>query len=74
MRGKTSVGFRQKLPVEALLASAGLVAGDEQDGSSFRIKGKGHAPFASAAVTRSSFMLECFEPSTVLACGRPRSH
>jgi hypothetical protein len=44
------VRLRDKLPVEALLAAAGLVAGRQENGLPVAIKGEGDAPDATAGV------------------------
>src|SRR5947199_10771466 len=46
MSGKPTIRLCDELSVEALLASAGLVAGHEQDRSSIGVEGKGGAPLA----------------------------
>ena len=46
MLGKPEIRFCDELPVEPLLASAGLVARHEHNGSPFRIEGEGSTPFA----------------------------
>ena len=44
MSVKSQIGFANQLPIKALFTPAGLIAGDEQDGSAPMIERKSHAP------------------------------
>jgi len=60
---KSLSALRSRICRTAFRCPRRLVPGDENDGLALLIECEGRAPFSSAAANRSSFILECFDPS-----------
>ena len=54
---KPGVRFSDELFIEPLLAAAGFVAGDKENGLALRVKAESDAPFTIRRLKRSSFIL-----------------
>ena len=69
MRIEQFVGFGDQLFVKPLLTDTRLVARNQKDARSIRMKANAIRITLSAVSARSSFMLACFDPFSVSACG-----
>src|SRR4051794_24727601 len=60
--GEAGIRLRDELPIEALLASARLVAGDEQNGLALGIESEGHSPYPVAGRETKLFHVGVQQP------------